>query len=55
MELEGIDGDKDEQIDRHRHLYEMKLLAKLEKKMRKVEAEKLKLLKQEQQATVYLK
>ena len=55
MELEGINNELDEEIDRHKHLYEMKMLAKLEARLRRVEAEKIALLQEEQRATIALR
>ena len=55
MELEGINNELDNEIDRHKHLYEMKMLAKLEARLRRVEAEKIALLQEEQRATIALR
>jgi len=55
IELEGIGENEDEEIDKHRHLYEMMQLQKLERKLRRIEQEKIKLLKREQKITVELK
>jgi hypothetical protein len=37
IELEGIGETEDEEIDKHRHLYEMMQLQKLERKLRRIE------------------
>lgn len=47
IELEGIGPEQEAEIERHRHLYEMQQLMGLEKRLRKAEEEKIKLLKQE--------
>jgi len=47
VELEGVGKEEDAEIERHRHLFEMMQLTKLEKRMRQMEKEKLALLKME--------
>ena len=51
VELEGIGPEQEEELERHRHLYELQQLRELEKRMTKVETDKLKLLQQEQRIT----
>jgi glucan-binding YG repeat protein len=55
VELAGL-GEKDEkELDRHRHLFEMKELARLEKRLKIFEQKKIELLKQELSVTARLK
>ena len=54
LELEGIGAEQEEELERHRHLYEMQQLMELEKRMARVEKEKVKLLQQEQRVTSHL-
>ena len=54
VELEGIGPEQEEELERHRHLYEMQQLMELEKRMARVEKEKVRLLQQEQRVTSHL-
>ena len=45
VELEGIGAEQEEELERHRHLYELQQLKELEQRMTKVEREKLNLLR----------
>jgi predicted nucleic acid-binding Zn-ribbon protein len=47
LELEGIGEKQEEELERHRHLYEMQQLQELDKRMSRVEAEKVRLLQME--------
>jgi len=44
IELEGIGKKEEKEMERHRHLYEIKQLVDLEEKLRKMEFEKIKLI-----------
>ena len=44
VELEGIGKDEEAEIERHRHLYEIRRLEELEKKLFRLEVEKIKLI-----------
>ena len=54
LELEGITEDQDREIERHRHLYEMKRLEELRRRIDRVEQEKIDLLRKEQHITARL-
>ena len=54
MELEGIGPEEEKEIERHRHLFEMQQLMELNKRMGRVEREKINLLKKEQRVTARL-
>lgn len=47
LELEGVGPEDEQEIDRHRHLYEIKKLEELNKRIAKIEQEKIKLVKKE--------
>ena len=54
VELEGIGPEEEKEIERHRHLFEMQQLMELNKRMGRVEREKINLLKKEQRVTARL-
>ena len=54
LELEGIGEKQEEELERHRHLYEMQQLQELDKRMSRVEQEKVRLLQMEQRVTSHL-
>ena len=55
IELEGISGGHEKEIDKHRHLFEILELSKLEKRLRQFEKSKIKLLQRELRFTSSLK
>lgn len=44
IELEGIGKKEEKEMDRHRHLYEIKQLVDLEQRLRRMEFEKIRLI-----------
>jgi|LauGreDrversion4_2_1035121.scaffolds.fasta_scaffold818429_1 hypothetical protein len=54
VELEGVNEMGEEEIERHRQLFEMQEITRLEQKMRYLELEKIRLLKQEMIVTARL-
>lgn len=54
VELEGIGKKEEEQMEIHKHKYEIKLLEEIEEKLRKMELEKLKLVQKEARSTANL-
>ena len=44
VELEAIKPSQERELERHQHLYELEELSKMEKKLRKMESEKIRLL-----------
>jgi hypothetical protein len=44
IELEGIGKKEEGQMERHKHLYEIKQLVEMEHKLSKLELEKIKLI-----------
>ena len=54
IELEGIGKKEEGQMERHKHLYEIKQLVEMERKLSKLELEKIKLIQKEARVTANL-
>lgn len=54
IELEGIGKNEEKQMERHRHLYEIKQLVDLEQRLRRMEFEKIRLIQKEARVTADL-
>lgn len=54
IELEGIGKKEEGEMERHKHLYEIKQLVEMERKLQKMEFEKIKLIQKEARVTANL-
>lgn len=54
IELEGIGKKEEQEMEEHRHLYEMRILKELKTKLKKMELNKLNLIKKEAVTTANL-